>query len=584
MLKDTQCGELTIKDIGREVKLAGWVHRWRDHGGIIFIDLRDRSGIVQLVFDPSHSFEMHKIANALRSEYVIYVEGKVRKRPEGTENLKLTTGEIEILVSAVKTLNTSKPTPINIGDDEEAAESVRFKYRYLDMRRPSVLKNFIIRHKATKAAREYLNNMGFLEIETPLLIKPTPEGARDYLVPSRVNPGKFYALPQSPQLFKQILMVAGIEKYYQIAKCLRDEDLRADRQPEFTQIDIEMSFVDVNDIIEIIEGLFVAMFKNAIDIDLKTPFPRLTYEEAMQKYGTDKPDLRFGFEMKDITSILSTCSLNVFKDVINTGGIAKSLTVPNAHFFSRKELDDLIKFTQGNKAKGLAWLEITDKEVKSPIAKFLTQEEVKKIIEVNNAKAGEIIFIIVDKKEIANNAMSLLRLKLAEKLNLINEKEFCFVWVVEFPAFEYDEIEKRIVSKHHPFTMIYEEDIEKLETEPLKVRSKAYDIILNGVEVGGGSIRIHKRDLQEKVFEILGISKQEAEEKFGFLLEAFEYGTPPHGGIAPGLDRLVRFMAGVPYIRDVIAFPKTQSAICPLTNAPFPVSDKQLRELSIKVI
>ena len=580
-------GELNNNFIGKEVIVSGWVLRRRDHGGVIFIDLRDRTGLLQIVFEEGIDPKIHDLADSIRIEYVISVKGLIRKRPPGMENPKIPTGEIELVATDVEILNTSKTPPFPMDEDlSEVSEAIRLKYRYLEMRALNGLNPFIFRHKVNQTIRKFLDNKGFLEIETPFLTKSTPEGARDYLVPSRLYPGKFYALPQSPQLFKQILMIAGIDKYYQIVKCFRDEDLRADRQPEFTQLDIEMSFVDENDIMNTIEELLAYLFKETLNITLETPFPKLSYETALRDYGTDRPDIRFDMKLKDLSYLFKDTSFKVFRNTLESGGIIKGLKAPAN--FSRKELDDLTKFAQELGAKGLAWIKYDknansfEKKWSSPIVKFFEKSVLEKLEEIfNPLEEFATFFFVADKEDIVNFILSELRNHLAKKLGLIPENKFSFVWIIDFPLFEWDEEENRLVSVHHPFTYPKEEDISFLETDPLKVKSRAYDIVLNGVEIGGGSIRIHKRELQEKIFKLLNISPEEAQEKFGFLLTALEYGAPPHGGIAFGLDRLIMLMLGKKSIREVIPFPKTQRAQCLLTGAPSEVRIEQILELHL---
>ncbi|MBE3592477.1 MAG: aspartate--tRNA ligase [Thermoanaerobacter sp.] len=577
------CGELTVEYVGKSVVVMGWVNSRRDHGGLVFIDLRDRTGIVQIVFSEQVSKEAFEKVQSVRSEYVLAVEGEVVKRLPENVNSKIPTGEIEIYAKNLKILSKSETPPFPIEDRSNISEAVRLKYRYLDLRRPSMQKNLITRFKLTQAVREFLNDNGFIEIETPMLIKSTPEGARDYLVPSRIYPGKFYALPQSPQIFKQLLMIAGFDRYYQIARCLRDEDLRADRQPEFTQIDIEMSFVEVEDVLDINERMIKHVFKKVLDVDLDIPFRRLSYQEAMERFGTDKPDLRFGMELKDLSDILRESEFNVFKNALKNGGSIRGINVKGAALMTRKQLDELVEFAKNFGAKGLLWMQVLEGEVKSPATKFLTEGELNKILERLEAEVEDLLLIVADKDEVVFDTLGHLRVEMAKRFNLIDESKYEFVWVVDFPLLEYDEEEKRYVAKHHPFTSPKDEDIDLLEKEPLKVRAKAYDVVVNGTEIGGGSIRIHDTELQKRMFKVLGFSEEEAWKKFGFLMEAFKYGAPPHGGIAYGLDRLAMIITGSDTIRDVIAFPKTQNAVCLMTDAPSEVSEEQLKELHIKV-
>ena len=578
------CGELRKEDIGKEVCIMGWVHRRRDHGGLIFIDLRDRTGIGQLALDPDRDPEAHAKAEAVRNEFVVAAIGKVSPRPEGTVNPKMATGEVEVEISEIRILNPAKTPPFMLDEFSEVAENLRLKYRYLDLRRVGIQQNLIMRHKVAQTVRNYLTEKDFLEIETPMLTKSTPEGARDYLVPSRVNLGNFYALPQSPQLFKQLLMVSGFDRYFQIVRCFRDEDLRADRQPEFTQIDCELSFVDRDDIMSIMEGMIETVFKKTIDADITVPVPRMTYAEALDRYGVDNPDLRFDMELINITELVKGCGFKVFASVAESGGLVKAINAKGCSTFSRRELDDLTDFVAIYGAKGMAWVKIQeDGTWQSPIAKFFTEQELADIGAALDAQPGDLLLFGADTPAITNEALGRLRGHLGNKLELADPKDYKFVWITDFPLLEWDAEARRHVAVHHPFTAPMDEDVHLLETEPGKVRAKAYDLVLNGSEIGGGSIRIHNQDVQSQMFKLLGIGEEEAREKFGFLLDALEFGAPPHGGIAFGLDRVMMILTGASSIRDVIAFPKTQKATCLMSEAPGAVDEKQLRELGIRL-
>ena len=581
MKRTDYCGTLTAKDIGREVTVNGWVRKTRNLGSLLFVDLRDRSGIVQLVFDQETHESLFDKAEGLHQEYVLSAKGIVRARSAEAVNPRMKTGEVEIAVNDMRVLNSAETPPFQIDDKANVSDVLRLKYRYLDLRRPSMSRYLMMRHRIVKEAHDYYDKNGFIEVETPSLCKSTPEGARDYLVPSRVHPGKFYALPQSPQLFKQLLMCAGFDRYMQIAKCYRDEDLRADRQPEFTQIDLEMSFVDADDVMTINEGFIKQLFKNVLDIDVPTPFIRMKYQEAMSRFGSDKPDIRFGLELKDITEFAKTCSFKVFSETAQSGGAVRLICAPAGHY-SRKEIDGLTEFIKTHGGSGMAWIALSESGVRSSLGKVLTEEEIGEIIKLADAKNGDLICIVCGKSGPVYTALGGLRCYLGDKLGLIPKDKFAFLWVVDFPQFEYSEEEGRYVAMHHPFTMPKTEDIPKIEAGDLSdVKADAYDIVLNGYELGGGSIRIHDSALQQLMFKALGFSEEDAKTRFGFLLEAFKYGTPPHGGMAYGLDRLVMLMTGSDNIRDVIAFPKVQNASDLMTGAPDFVDDKQLSELYI---
>ncbi|MEH7074163.1 aspartate--tRNA ligase [Neobacillus drentensis] len=578
------CGEVPETAVGEKVTLKGWVQKRRDLGGLIFIDLRDRTGIVQVVFNPDLSKEALQIAEKIRNEFVLDIVGTVVARDAATINENLKTGTIEVQAEKVTIINEAKTPPFMISDKTDASEDVRLKYRYLDFRRPVIFETLKMRHQVTKQIRDFLDSEGFLDIETPILTKSTPEGARDYLVPSRVHPGEFYALPQSPQIFKQLLMVGGIERYYQIARCFRDEDLRADRQPEFTQIDIETSFLSQEDIMGMMEKMMTKLMKEVKGVDLPAAFPRMTYDEAMSRYGSDKPDTRFGLELVDLSEIVKDSGFKVFASAVANGGQVKAINVKGAaDNYSRKDIDALTEFVAVYGAKGLAWLKVDAEGLKGPIAKFFAEEDAKALTSTLEASAGDLLLFVADKKSVVADALGALRQKLARELDLIDPSLFNFLWVTDWPLLEYDEEEGRYYAAHHPFTMPFREDLEYLDTAPSKVRAQAYDIVLNGYELGGGSLRIFERPIQEKMFNILGFTPEQANEQFGFLMNAFEYGTPPHGGIALGLDRLVMLLAGSTNLRDTIAFPKTASASCLLTDAPGEVSEAQLKELNLSL-
>lgn len=583
ILKRTHmCGDLRESDIDKEVVLNGWIQKRRNLGSLIFCDIRDKSGISQIVFDDSIPKELFEKADSLRSEYVVGIKGVVKER--ASKNPELLTGDVEIFVSELVIYSTAETPPIYIKDDDHVDENLRLKYRYLDLRKNKMQRNLTFRHKVCKLARDYYDANGFTEIETPMLVKPTPEGARDYLVPSRVNQGKFYGLPQSPQLYKQLLMASGSDRYFQIARCFRDEDLRADRQPEFTQIDLEMSFVEEDDVMAVQEGFLSKVMKDLMNIDVKLPFPRITYEEAMQRYGSDKPDTRFGFELKLLNNLVKDSEFKVFSDAIKAGGDVRGINIDKgSDKFSRKDIDKLTEAAKAYGVKGLVWIRVLENEFNSSVNKFFDQEALKNIAGVFDAKAGDLILIAADKSQIVFDALGFLRRHIAGIMGLLDDKQFNFLWVTDFPLFEYDEENNSYSAMHHPFTCPKLEDIKRIKSDPANVKARAYDIVLNGVELGGGSIRIHDRALQTEMFEVLGISEEEQELKFGFLLDAFKFGTPPHGGLAYGLDRLVMLLLGESSIREVIAFPKNQNAECPVSSAPSTVSKEQIEELSICV-
>ena len=583
--RTTYCGLVTEEFLNEKVTLKGWVHNRRDLGGLIFVDLRDREGIVQIVFNPDFSEEALQVAETVRSEYVVEVQGVVTKRDAETINPKIKTGQVEVQVSNIEIINKSETPPFSINEESvNVDENIRLKYRYLDLRRQELAQTFKMRHQTTRSIRQYLDNNGFFDIETPVLTKSTPEGARDYLVPSRVHEGEFYALPQSPQLFKQLLMISGFDKYYQIVKCFRDEDLRADRQPEFTQVDIEMSFVDQEDIIAMGEDMLRKVVKDVKGIDVSGPFPRMTYAEAMDRFGSDKPDTRFGMELINVSQLGKEMNFKVFKDTVDNNGEIKAIVAKDAaNKYTRKDMDALTEFVNIYGAKGLAWVKVVDDGLSGPIARFFEDVNVETLKQLTEAKPGDLVMFVADKPNVVAQSLGALRIKLAKELGLIDESKLNFLWVTDWPLLEYDEDAKRYVAAHHPFTSPKREDIEKLDTEPENVQANAYDIVLNGYELGGGSIRIHDGELQQKMFEVLGFTNEQAQEQFGFLLDAFKYGAPPHGGIALGLDRLVMLLTNRTNLRDTIAFPKTASATCLLTDAPGEVSDKQLQELSLRI-
>ncbi|QWU15048.1 aspartyl-tRNA synthetase [Paenibacillus sophorae] len=583
MQRSHNCGQLTTEQIGEKVTLNGWVQTRRDLGGVLFIDLRDRSGVVQIVFNPDYSGEALQIADKTRSEYVIAVTGQVVKRDPETVNPNLPTGEIEVRITEIEVLNAAKTPPFFIEDGVEVDESLRLKYRYLDLRRPEMQKTLLLRSKAAKIFRDFLDGEGFIDVETPILTKSSPEGARDYLVPSRVHEGEFFALPQSPQIYKQLLMVGGVERYYQIARCFRDEDLRADRQPEFTQVDIETSFLAQDDLLAMMERLMQRLFKETVGVDLALPFQRLTYAEAMGKYGSDKPDLRFGLELIEMNDIVASSGVKVFASVIEKGGEVKCLNAKGCGTWTRKEIDDLGPYAARYGAKGLAWIQVKEGEFRGPIVKFFTEEEIAAVKERTGAEEGDLLLFSADNKKVVADVLGALRLRIGRQLGLIDDSVYKFAWVTDFPLLGYDEEQKRYMAEHHPFTRPRDEDVALFDSDPGAIRAQAYDIVLNGYEVGGGSMRIYKRDVQEKMFDALSLSKEEVQDKFGYLLDAFEYGTPPHGGIAFGFDRLVMLLAGRTNLRETIAFPKTASATDLLMDSPSPVKDAQLDELHIRV-
>lgn len=583
MKRTHMCTELSEADVNKKVIVMGWVQKRRNLGSLLFVDLRDRSGLLQIVFNSETDGELFNKAESIRNEYVLAVAGVVALRGKEATNPSMKTGAIEIIASELRILSKSETPPMHIEEDSGVNEAMRLKYRYLDLRRPDMQAGLMLRHRVAKIARDYFDKCGFIEIETPMLIKSTPEGARDYLVPSRVHPGRFFALPQSPQLFKQLLMVSGFDRYIQITKCFRDEDLRADRQPEFTQIDLEMSFVDVDDVLEVNEGFIKQAFKEALGVDIKTPFLRMPWQEAMDRFGTDKPDLRFGMELKNVSDIVAGCGFKVFADAVANGGSVRAINAKGCARFSRKEIDSLVEFVKTYRAKGMAWIAVEENELRSSITKFFNEDEMKALLDRTEAEPGDLICFVADSNKVVYDSLGALRCEIARKLNILDNNEFRFLWVTEFPLLEYDEEDGRWAAKHHPFTSPMDEDLEFLDSDPGRVRAKAYDVVLNGTELGGGSIRIHMQDLQSRMFRLLGFTEEEARVKFGFLLDAFRYGVPPHGGMAYGFDRMIMLMSGKNSIRDVIAFPKVQNASDLMTNAPDVVDVKQLEELHIRV-
>lgn len=581
-IRTIYCGLVDDNLIDNEVVIMGWVSRRRDHGGIIFLDLRDREGLLQIVINPDNK-EIFSLAQSIRNEYVVAVKGIVQKRPQGTENPKIRSGFVEVKANRLKILNDSKTLPFQLDEYLDVGEEIRLKYRYLDLRRAKLQQNLLLRDKMIYSMREFLHSNGFIDLETPFLAKSTPEGARDYLVPSRVNPGKFYALPQSPQIFKQLLMVAGFDRYYQIVRCFRDEDLRSDRQPEFTQLDIEMSFIDRDDLLSLLEAMFKKVLKDVLGIEIKIPIDRLTYDEAIDKYGTDAPDVRFGMHLKSIENLLFDCNYSIFLEALRQNGVIRGLKLEGASHFSRKDLDEINRFVISMGAKGLSYIRISENSNVSSLSKYLGNDKINEIVKYFDGKLGDIIFIMAGDRNIVNLALAKTRVMLAKKMNLIKDNSYAFVWLVDFPLFEWNKDEKKYDAMHHPFTSPRDEDVSFFDEDPLKIKAKAYDLVLNGQEIGGGSIRIHRSDIQSKMFKTLGLTEDQIEKKFGFFVEALRYGTPPHGGIAFGIDRIISIFTNSDSIRDVIAFPKTQKAVCLMTDTPSTVDEKQLNELFIKI-